>query len=527
MSRIKRIKIHGLKKLIDFEMSFNESMNIIVGDNEVGKSTILDAINIVLRQKYKNYDKYIIKELLNSETIRDFLEHPSIDNLPYIKIDLELALDNSPKSGLFFGMNHSFEKDKRLYGVEFKCQLADEFITDKDVLSIIGDGRIPYEYYQMTWKTFQGDSYQIMNRPINYLAIDNDESDAATSYNYYCKALFANSHDNLEQSKIKDQFRHRVQETFSELEIKQLGDHRSFGVSDKKIIFDNVITILEDNIPIENKGRGRENIIKTQIAIEKNELLDVLSVEEPETHLSFPNLKKMLKSIESLSQKQVIITTHESMIASGLGLQNILWIRDKNAVSLKDLPSDDAKFFVKAPTNNMLQFILSNKVILVEGPTEFMLVPRIFEKICGSTADDAGITILSCNGIAYKRFLSIAEKTSKKIAIITDNDGKQANLEMMRKYSQNNDIHIFMDEKLDNWTWEVCFYNQNKEKLDQLIDINENADYQFNGKKYGKVLGKMLNNKAEIAYKMLVAEDFDFNVPKYLKEACLWINGQF
>ena len=62
-----------------------------------------------------------------------------------------------------------------------------------------------------------------------------------------------------------------------------------------------------------------------------------------------------------------------------------------------------------------------------------------------------------------------------------------------------------MSTTTDEWTWEVCLYNLNKKVLDGMIETQEKADYLYNQKDYGKVLGKMLNNKVEVAYKMLVS----------------------
>lgn len=45
MSYIEKIVIKGFKKFKDFEMNFNESMNVLVGENETGKSTILSIYN--------------------------------------------------------------------------------------------------------------------------------------------------------------------------------------------------------------------------------------------------------------------------------------------------------------------------------------------------------------------------------------------------------------------------------------------------------------------------------------------------
>lgn len=88
MKYLKRMKIYGFKKFKTFDIEFNRDNNILIGDNESGKSTILDAINLVLTQKYKNYDKYIVKELLNADLVSKFEVDSKIENLPFIQIDL-------------------------------------------------------------------------------------------------------------------------------------------------------------------------------------------------------------------------------------------------------------------------------------------------------------------------------------------------------------------------------------------------------------------------------------------------------
>lgn len=45
---ISKVKIHNFKCYRDFEISLSEGLNIVVGDNEAGKTTILEAINLAL-----------------------------------------------------------------------------------------------------------------------------------------------------------------------------------------------------------------------------------------------------------------------------------------------------------------------------------------------------------------------------------------------------------------------------------------------------------------------------------------------
>ena len=55
-----------------------------------------------------------------------------------------------------------------------------------------------------------------------------------------------------------------------------------------------------------------------------------------------------------------------------------------------------------------------------------------------------------------------------------------------------------------------------------MIEVQAGADYLFHKKDCGQVLGKMLNNKVETAYKMLVS-GVEFEVPQYIKDVFGWL----
>lgn len=182
-----------------------------------------------------------------------------------------------------------------------------------------------------------------------------------------------------------------------------------------------------------------------------------------------------------------------------------------------------AEFFVKADDNSFLQLLLSKKVFLVEGATEFLLLPYFYKKLNGRTIEEDGISVISCNGISYNKYLEIAKKTNKKIAVITDNDGKQNRIDEAAAFNTiTTSQHIFVGTTTDDWTWEACIYRLNKTVLDEMIEVQSGADYLFHKKDYGQVLGKMLNNKVDTAYKMLLSKK-TFEVPQYIKDAFEWL----
>ncbi len=49
---ITRVHIEGFKRFAHFDLELNPTFNVIVGDNETGKSSVLEAIGLVLTGQY-------------------------------------------------------------------------------------------------------------------------------------------------------------------------------------------------------------------------------------------------------------------------------------------------------------------------------------------------------------------------------------------------------------------------------------------------------------------------------------------
>lgn len=524
MNYIKSLHIEGFKKFILLDVQFNERMNILVVENEAGKSTILDALKTVLNQQYRNTDKSVLRDLFNTQMVTKFNAEPSVKTLPRICIEVELVLDPQQKNAsYFYGEVYGQKKHQdEKFGICFECKYDEELGAGME--QSIQEGKIPYEYYVLTWTTFANRPYQMIKRPLNFLAINTTSGAATPSFNYFNRTLFTSRYDDATKAKAKNEFRGKLIEAFDNLGLPALSENQKFGVDSKKVVLETVLSIYEDSIALENRGSGMESLIKTQIALDRANGLDVILMEEPENHLSFSTLRKMLQQISDQQENsQIIVATHNNMIVSRLNLNNVLWITEDEVKNLKDVKSDVAEFFVRADDNAFLQLLLSKKVFLVEGATEFLLLPMFYQQIIGNTIEEDGISVISCNGISYKRYLEIAKATDKKIAVVTDNDKKAHKITEAVSFNQVNSLqHIFMGATVDEWTWEACVYKENKTILDGMIDVQAGATYKFHDKDYGAVLGKMLNSKVDVAYQMLTSGK-TFAVPQYIKDAIEWL----
>lgn len=59
-SIISKIRLINFKHFRDYTLLPNEKMNILVGDNEVGKSTVLEAINMVASGNIKKSNQWVL-----------------------------------------------------------------------------------------------------------------------------------------------------------------------------------------------------------------------------------------------------------------------------------------------------------------------------------------------------------------------------------------------------------------------------------------------------------------------------------
>lgn len=524
MNYIKSLHIEGFRKFITLDVEFNEHMNILVGENEAGKSTILDALKTALNQQYRYADKSVLRDLFNTQLVAAFHAAPSVKTLPRIYIEVELVLDPQQKNAsYFYGEVYGQKKQQdEKFGVRFECKYDEELGSGME--QSILEGKIPYEYYALTWTTFANRPYQMIKRPLNFLSIDTTNSATTPSFNYYNRTLFTSRYDEATRAKAKNEFRAKLEDALEAINLPPISDSRKFGIDSKKVVLESILSVYENSIALENRGSGMESLIKTQIALDRENGLDVILMEEPENHLSFTTLRKMLQEIsDQQDNSQIIVATHNNMIASRLNLKNVLWITKDGAKSLVNVKSDVAEFFVRADNNSFLQLLLSPKVFLVEGATEFLLLPVFYKQITGHTIEEDGISVISCNGISYKRYLEIATATDKRIAVITDNDEEIQRVTEADAFNQANTLQqIFMGATVDEWTWEACIYKENKDVLDRMITIQKGAEYKFHGKDYGVVLGKMLNNKVDVAYQMLTS-DTTYSVPQYIKDAIGWL----
>ena len=496
-------------------MEFNDDVSVIVGENESGKSSLLVALDIVLNQSIFNRSDSSFDRYLNKEEVQDFFDNPSKDTLPRIDIEVFLDFGNSLKASEFSGLHYDNPKNNECRcGIKFEYSLDMDFLNDVNFSEFAQNNVVPIEYYRSSWTTFQGKSYKRQLLSGDIIFLDN----STQKYNLfggYARSLYNAKVDSVTHRQIASKFKQSLQSFITNQKTElEIDSEKHIGFDSSKTDILKLIDIYENNVSIQDMGKGKENLIKTEVSL-SNGIFDVIFIDEPENHLSFTNTRKLINLLKQRTTEQVIIVSHSSLVVSRLDLKNVIWLSDNEIKKLEKLDSDTSMYFSKIDNLDVLRFILAEKVILVEGAAEYIILPAIYEKVVGSRLEADGIEIISMGSISYERYRKIAESLNKKVAVITDNDGKD------EQYNNTDLFSIFSDSNCDNWTLEVAFYNKNTEFFDEKYK-NKQTKAEYDGKTMAKACAHMLKNKTENAL-LIESEISSLSLPEYLIEAVQWI----
>ena len=519
MKIINRIILKNFKRFTSFKVDFDSRLNVFVGDNESGKSSILQAIDIVLSGSRNKVENIGLDNLFNYQVVNDFLQSDKrLENLPILSIEIYLNDQNNPD---VFGKYNS--EGVNYDGLQLTCEPNDEFSSHIREVLRQPNSNFPFEYYSISFKTFAGSSFNNYNKYLKHIVVDNSQMNSEYAMKEYVQDIYNVTVQGVE--KLTNQHKYREHKEKFKNEVLATVNSRmidySFAIkTSPKSNLETDLAILEDNINIVHKGKGKQCFIKTELALQRAQSdLGIVLIEEPENHLSHINMQKLIQKIDQTNDKQVFIATHSDLISARLNLKKTIMLNSNNITPLRldTIKDETARFFMKAPDNNILQFILSKKVILVEGDAEYILMEKMYRKTTNEELSDSDVHIISCGGKRFKRYLELAQTLSIKTAVVTDNDG-DIEASINQQYSdfttsQNENIKIFYDSDTTRRTFEICLYSDNKSVMDSLFS---SARRTLTVQEY------MLNNKTDCAF-LILEKDVDINVPQYIIDAVTWI----
>jgi len=529
---IKKIVIKNFKTFRDFELDLNEEINIIVGDNEAGKSTILEAVNIALtlRLNGKLLQTELSPYLFNKPVVDEYIRELRAGHKPELpKIVIELYLSVTSGSESLKGTNNTKGEDEVGVKVEvvFDSEYADEyekFIEDPAKVTTV-----PTEYFKVNWYSFAHNSITSRSLPIGVSFIDATTIRLQNGTDYYLQSIINEGLDPKERVALSIVYRGLKESFINDPSIQGINEklvEKKGAITDKDLAVSidisnktnwetNLIPYL-DSLPFHLVGKGEQNALKILLALERkvDDDIQVILIEEPENHLSFSSMNKLINKIkEKCKGKQILITTHSAYVLNKLGLENLILLANQKTMSLSNLPVGTQDYFKKLSGYDTLRLVLAKKTILVEGPSDELIVQKAYLLKHSKLPIEDEVDVLNVRGLSFSRFLDIAKELQKDIVVVTDNDGDyKINVDdKYQPYASTSNIKICRSEDNIRTTLEPQLVGSNTVAL-----INKVLGKAFATEE--GLVSYMTNNKTECALKIFETKE-KITFPTYIDDA--------
>lgn len=514
---VRKIILSNFKKFESLELAFEPDLNVLVGDNEAGKSTLLQAMDLAMSGSPSKVDALGIESLMNKGAVDRFFEcGKRAADLPKLFVEIYVSdLDEWEAHGRANSLNTD------AFGLRFSCEPSETYAEEiAQVLAEPGEN-FPFEFYAIRFQTFADQPYGGPRRHIDQLLIDSALINTDHAHREYTRKLYQANSSASERGSHQNKYRSAKSE-FRDAHLGELNsrlDVKFWLRSSNKASLENDLVIVSDGIPVESKGRGQQSLIKTTFALQRGRGkrgIDVLMLEEPENHLSHGHMRKLVDDIAGAGDQQVFVATHSSMICSRLGLRKAILLGDDGRASAKlsKLKPSTAAFFAKAPDHHLLEFAMSRRVILVEGDAEYILIESLYRNCCDSTLEKDKVHVIAVGGTSFKRYLEVASILGVRTAVVRDNDGDHQR-NCVENYEDDlcENAKVFADPDPKRSTFEICVHDDNAKICEEL----------FLPKRRKKtVLDYMLDNKAEAAL-ALADKAPQLRAPQYVRDAIEWI----
>jgi putative ATP-dependent endonuclease of OLD family len=475
----------------DLVIPLTKGLNVLIGENDSGKTAIIDAIKIVLKTHSAEWIRVDHDDFYeNSERFRVELR---FDNLS----------DNEAKNFTeWLGVDGEGENAKPYLRVIMDVNRTNDRILPFDVKAGIDNEGYPLtaeakEYLKTTYlKPLRDSKSELIprkNSRLSQILIGHEAFRGKDEDHYLVKDVFLKFNAAIEKyfkekcggdgmgKDLKDKLETHLKKFFGVDEISS-----NFSVTRKKL--KDILEILKLSLADEKMGLGSHNLLF--IATEFLNLerigwdgIRLGLIEEIEAHL-FPQAQ--LRLIEYLQSEgtskgiQLIMTTHSPNLGSKVKLENLIICHGGQVFPMGSgctkLEPTDYSFLERFLDTTKANLFFAKGVILVEGIAEELLLPVLARKV-DIDLTEKGISIVNVGSTAFLRYARIFQRIDDRemnipVAVITDldkkpdeykvvdNDAKtESDFDLKNEISQKErkyDGQVVSTSVSPYWTFEYC-----------------------------------------------------------------------
>lgn len=578
---LEKFIIKNFRGIEDVSLTFNKGLNVLIGENNAGKTAIIDALRICLSYGNQRREIYVSQS--------DFHQDKNVicDGTDNIEFHLYFHIDIPEEAGWFNDLLCVQENGTQDLQLHFRFYLDENERVKYKVWGGANEGQaiapeVLFLIYHVHLDALR-DAEQYL-RPVrgnrlgqlySNIQIDPDhDTDQEKKRELAKKVRTAVDNDpewighvakgkkkineHLKETSFTDK-KQQVEISFLPFDFNKLVDNLKIQMplySDELLDGD---PTKQKHFELYQNGLGYNNLIYTATVLgdlkqrkeKQKETYSALLIEEPEAHLH-PQLQNLffnyLNKLDTEQGFQIFISSHSPTITAKANLKSVIVLQNQankiHALSLSKsgLSDENHKYLHKFLDVTKSQIFFSNGAILVEGISEALLMP-VISRIVGAEydIDKAGIELVNINGVAFSHFANLFNNDDDtkilktRCALITDDDTADETDEIasrakIAKELERKNLRVFLAER----TFEFeLFIAGNKDILLAIFaemhpvaaaKIVDDADIKIYGANF---LEKVISNKAksELAHRLTVKLSTDeasrdaFQVPTYIKDA--------
>ena len=425
------------------EVHFQDGVNVLIGENDSGKTAIVDAIRYVLRTQSGEFIQFDDK---------DFYQDSDGNRKDEFKIECVFDGLNEQDSGLFWEwLSWNDDKTKYLLKVWLYVKRKDNAILPTFSAGIEGQAdRMDSEarellkvvYFKPLRDALTDMTHGYKSRLAQILGAHELFKTQKNAQGGNTKHKLEADYEHLKKN-IETYFRAGGTGESITVEINNFlrehfllnGDPRNAEIKLTGGELTEILRLLDLVMEGNKSGLGTLNLlcIAAEMLLFNNQKkgLKLALVEELEAHLHPQYQLRLIEYISSQQKnEQFILSTHSITLASKIKLANLIVLKGKEALPMSSeytlMKPADYKFLERFLDATKANLFFAKGLIMVEGDAENLLIPAIAQLI-EKNLYKHGVSVVNVGSTAYKRYVSIFKRKDGKsfgmpIAVVSDLD---------------------------------------------------------------------------------------------------------